>query len=404
MKILVLYHSSVFDKKPGADRHIYYTSSMLSTMHDVTLVTWGQGKSRMEQNGNLKIIHFGDNSTRENSTKKLHLTTFMIESLSYFGINYILFLRNKGPTYEDISMKVDTDFDVAIRVSFNKNQIPLVLQQKQNIPVIELALVSGLPHYVNYLPEWMKFINHKSIYQLKIANILYKMFRLIVSKLYISTLASSSVIAVSISDEAQFKARGLKNAKFLPELYYFDAPKAFQNYGSYVLFYSNNYVGASIAVLLIAKIAAKLKDIQFIITGINNISVISQKIPDNIKFTGYLPEDEFRETVQESALIILPLISGTGIQTKMLEALFMGKAIITTSVIAGEFPNLVNGREVIIEDHPENFITHIQTLMKDRKFREYLGKNAREYYNKNFAPEIALNFLEDYIEEIVRKS
>ena len=127
-------------------------------------------------------------------------------------------------------------------------------------------------------------------------------------------------------------------------------------------------------------------------------------MPDNIKFTGYLPDDEFRETIQESALIILPLISGTGIQTKMLEALFMGKAIITTSVIACEFPNLVNGREAIVEDDPERFVTHIQTLMKDRKLREYLGKNAREYYNKNFAPEIALNSLEDYIQKILKES
>ena len=404
MKILVLYHSSVFDKKPGADRHIYYTSRMLSSIHDVTLVTWGQGKSIVEQDGNLKIIHFGDNSTKKNSTKKLHLPTFMLESLSYFGINYILFLRNRGPSYEDLSMKVNDDFQLVIRVSFNKNQIPRVLRQKHNIPVIELALVSGLPHYVDNLPVWMKFVNHKSIYQLRISNILYRMFGLIISRLYISTLASKSVIAVSISDEDQFKALGLKNAKFLPELYYFDVPNVFQNDGSYVLFYSNNYVGASIAVLFIAKAAAKLKDIQFIITGINNIPVRSQEMPDNIKFTGYLPDDEFRETIQESALIILPLISGTGIQTKMLEALFMGKAIITTSVIACEFPNLVNGREAIVEDDPERFVTHIQTLMKDRKLREYLGKNAREYYNKNFAPEIALNSLEDYIQKILKES
>ena len=404
MKILVLYHSSVFGKKPGADRHIYYTSKLLSSIHDVTLVTWGHGKSKMEQDGNLKIIHFGDNSTKNNSIKKFPLPTFILESLSYFGINYISFLRNRGPSYEDLSMKVDIDFDLVVRVSFNKNKIPRILSLKHNIPVIELALVSGLPHYVDNLPEWMKFVNHNSIYQLKISNILYRMFRLIVSKLYISTLASKSVIAVSIFDETQLKALGIKDAKFLPELYYFDAPKAFQNNGSYVLFYSNSYVGASIAILLIAKIAAKLKDIQFIITGINNIPVRFDEIPDNIKFTGYLPEKKFRETVQKSALIILPLISGTGIQTKMLEALYMGKAIITTSVIAREFPNLTNGQEAIIEDNPENFVTHIQTLMKDKKLREYLSKNAREYYNKNFAPEIALNLLEDYIKKIVRKS
>ena len=404
MKILVLYHSSVFDKKPGADRHIYYTSKLLSSTHDVTLVTWGSGKSKIEQDGNLKIIHFGDNSTNRNSLKKLNIPTFILESLSYFGINYILFLRHRGPTYEDLSNRVNKDFDLVIRVSFNKNQIPRVLQQKYNIPVIELALVSGLPHYVNNLPEWMKFVNHKSIYQFKISNILYRMFRLIVSKLYISTLASKSVIAVSIFDEAQFKALGIKDAEFIPPLHYFDVHKVFQNNGGYVLFYSNSYVGASIAILLIAKIAAKLKDIKFIVTGVNNIPVRLEEIPCNIKFTGYLPDEKFRETVQESALIILPLISGTGLQTKMLEALFMGKAIITTSVIACEFPNLTNGKEAIIEDNPENFATHIRTLMRDKKLREYLGKNAREYYNKNFAPEIALNFLEDYIEKIVRKS
>ncbi len=404
MKILVLYHSSVFGKKPGADRHIYYTSSVLSSMHDVTLVTWGEGKSRMEQNGNLKIIHFGDNSIENNSIKKLHLPTFILESLSYFGINYILFLRNTGPSYEDLSMKVDKDFDLVIRVSFNKNQIPRIMRQKYNIPVIELALVSGLPHYVKNLPEWMKFLNHKSIYQLKISNILYRMFRLIVSKLYISTLASKSVIAVSVSDEAQFKALGLKDAKFLPELYYFETPKPFQNNGSYVLFYSNSYIGATIAILLIVKAATRLKDIQFIVTGVDHISVRLQAIPGNVKFTGYLPAEKFQETIQESAMIILPLISGTGIQTKMLEALYYGKAIITTSVIASEFPNLMNGQEAIIEDDPEKFITHMQTLMKDKKLREYLGKNAREYYNKNFARERALSLLENYIEKIVRKS
>ncbi len=404
MKILVLYHSNVFDKKPGADRHIHYTSSLLSSLHDVTLVTWGQGTSRIEQDGKLKIIHFGGNSTNKNSIQKLHIPTFILESLSYFGINYILFLRNKGPSYEDLSSKIGVDFDLVIRVSFNKNQIPHMLKQKHNIPVIELALVSGLPHYVNNLPEWMKFLNHKSVYQFEISNIFYKMFRLIISRLYMSALSSSSVIAVSVSDEARFKALGIKDAKFLPELYYFDAPKTFQNNGNYVLFYSNSYVGASIAILLIIKVAAKLKDIQFIVTGVNNISVGSQETPDNIKFTGYLPEEKFRQTVQESALIILPLISGSGIQTKMLEALFMGKAIITTSVIASEFPNLMNGQEAIIEDNPENYVTHIQTLMKDKKLRECLGKKAKEYYNKNFAPEIALNFLEDYIEKIARKS
>ena len=403
MKILILYHSSVFDKKPGADRHIYYTSSLLSSIHDVTLVTWGQGKSRMEEDGNLKIIHFGDNSPKNNSVKKLHLPTFIFESLSYFGINYISFLRNRGPSYEELSMKVDKDFDVVIRVSFNKNQIPSVLSQKYNIPVIELALVSGLPHYVKNLPEWMKFVNHKSIYQLKISNILYRMFRLIVSKLYISTLASKSVIAVSVSDEAQFKALGLKDAKFLPELYYFETPNSFQNNGSYVLFYSGIYAAASIAILFIAKSASKLKDIQFIVTGVDDISVRSQAIPGNVKFTGYLSAAKFQETIQESAMIILPLISGSGIQTKMLEALYYGKAIITTSVIASEFPNLMNGQEAIIEDDPEKFITHIQTLMKDKKLREYLGKNAREYYNKNFARERALSLLENYIEKIVKQ-
>lgn len=404
MKILVLYHSNIFDKKPGADRHIYYTSSLLSSMHDVTLVTWGQGESRSEQDGNLKIIHFGDNSTKNNSIKKLNLPPFISESMSYFGINYILFLRNRGPSYEDLSMKIDPDFDLVIRVSFDKNQIPRILRQKHNIPVIELAIVSGLPHYVNNLPEWMKFVNHKSIYQLKISNILYRMFRIIVSKLYISTLSSRSVIAVSISDEVQFKALGLKHSEFIPLLLYYKTSRTFQNNGSYVLFYSGSSAAAAIAILFIKKAAITLKDIQFIVTGVNHISVSSQEIPCNMKFAGYLSDEKFSETVRGSALIILPLISGSGLQTKMLEALYLGKAIITTSVIAREFPNLINGREAIIEDNPENFVAHIQTLIKDKKLREYLGKNAREYYNKNFAPDRALNLLEDYMEKIVKKS
>ena len=49
--------------------------------------------------------------------------------------------------------------------------------------------------------------------------------------------------------------------------------ETFQNNVGYGFFYSSGHARTFIAILLIAKIVAKLKDIHFIVLGVNNISI-----------------------------------------------------------------------------------------------------------------------------------
>ena len=167
MKILVLYHSNVLENRPGADNHIYTTSRMLSLKNEVTLVTWGKGAPITEVEGKLKIIHLGIGSDGSPSNSSSKIPSFLLELFSYLGINYILFLRNKGPNYGDFYDSAGTNYDVVIRIAFNKNKIPYFLNKNFHIPVVELAIVSGLPHYVDNLKEWMSFIEHPSVFQFK---------------------------------------------------------------------------------------------------------------------------------------------------------------------------------------------------------------------------------------------
>ncbi len=404
MKILVLYHASVQDRRPGANVHIYFTCKLLSLKNEVTLVTWGQGRSSSEHDGNLMIIHFGDDTHNENSRSGSKMSPALKELISYFGLNYLLFLRNKGPCARDIFGKIRVDFDIVLRVSFNKNTVPSFMKKKFGIPVVEMAIVAGLPHYLPNLSKWMEFIGHTSIYNSTIAKSLYRMFRLIVSRLYKSTLASNNVITVSVSDAEELKAIGVKGANFIPEMYYFEVKDSIGFDGNYVLFYSSNNVVADIAFRFILKAARRIQEVVFAVTG-NYDSLICQiNVPENLKLLGYLPEDEFKATIQNCSVVIFPLISGSGIQTKMLEALYLGKPIITTSVIASEFPDIENGRDVIIEDDPDNFVRQVRNLMDNPRLRSQLQKNSRKYYLQHFSPELALTLLEEYLAGVVRKN
>lgn len=403
MKILVLYHASVQDRRPGADVHIYFTCKLLSLKNEVTLVTWGHGRSSSEHDGNLMIIHFGDDTHNENSRSGSKMPPALRELVSYFGLNYILFLRNKGPSARDFFGKIRVDFDLVLRVSFNKNTIPPFMKKKFGIPVVEMATVAGLPHYLQNLSKWMEFIGHTSIYNSKIAKSIYQIFRLIVSRLYKSTLASNNLITVSVSDTVEMKAIGVEDVNFIPVIYYFEGKVPLGLSGNYVLFYSSNNVVADIAFRFILNAARRVQEVAFVVTG-NYESLVGQtNFPDNLKLLGYLPEDEFRATIQNCSVVIFPLISGSGIQTKMLEALYLGKPIITTSVIASEFPEIENGRDVIIEDDPDNFVTQIRNLMGNPRLRSQLQENARKYYLQHFSPELALTLLEEYMADVIRK-
>ena len=82
---------------------------------------------------------------------------------------------------------------------------------------------------------------------------------------------------------------------------------------------------------------------------------------------------EFQE---DKPIMIVPLLSGSGIRAKIIEGLALGKTIISTSVgIQGI--NYENGENIILADTPSEFAGQIIKCVNSGEFCRKISKNAR---------------------------
>ena len=81
--------------------------------------------------------------------------------------------------------------------------------------------------------------------------------------------------------------------------------------------------------------------------------------------------------VEDKSILIVPLLSGSGIRVKIIEAMSLGKAIVSTS-LGAQGINYTNGENILIADTPEEFASTISLVYANAELRKELGQNARE--------------------------
>lgn len=83
------------------------------------------------------------------------------------------------------------------------------------------------------------------------------------------------------------------------------------------------------------------------------------------------------EYQEDKAVMIVPLLSGSGIRIKIIEAMAMGKTVISTSTGAAGIP-YSNGENILIADTKEQFAEQIGKCMVSEEFCRKIGNSARE--------------------------
>lgn len=101
-----------------------------------------------------------------------------------------------------------------------------------------------------------------------------------------------------------------------------------------------------------------------------------------IAVTGTVPD--VRPYLAASSVAIAPIQIGSGTRLKILEALAMRKAVVSTSV-GYEGLSLVPGKHLIVADQPAEFAQAIVTLMKNPEMREALGTAGRELVETEYS-------------------
>lgn len=97
--------------------------------------------------------------------------------------------------------------------------------------------------------------------------------------------------------------------------------------------------------------------------------------------TGCVPD--VRPYIERAAVYVAPIRAGTGIKTKMVEALSLGKAIVATRLAQQGLWDI--GENVIcIKDNPIDLANEIVNLLQDDDLRVKLGVNARSLYERSY--------------------
>ena len=101
-----------------------------------------------------------------------------------------------------------------------------------------------------------------------------------------------------------------------------------------------------------------------------------------------------RDCMRNSIIAVAPLISGSGQQNKILEAMANELPVITTSKGALPF-KFKDNKHLIIRDDPLEFANALISLLRDNKKRIILTKNALIKINEAFTWESTVNRLEN---------
>lgn len=134
------------------------------------------------------------------------------------------------------------------------------------------------------------------------------------------------------------------------------------------------------------------------------ITVISKNWPPQIPLNSgisHVSDLDNHFDFMEHGVFIAPILSGSGMRIKILEAMARGKAIITTTIGS---EGLRNPTGIHIADTPEEFARAIQLLIQDSELRNASGREARAHAMTNFADDMYLQLVNSSLKLTVRSS
>jgi sugar transferase (PEP-CTERM/EpsH1 system associated) len=93
--------------------------------------------------------------------------------------------------------------------------------------------------------------------------------------------------------------------------------------------------------------------------------------------------EDVRPYFAKSAVFVCPLRSGSGMQTKILEAMAMGVPVVTTSM-GFEALEATAGKHIIVADNAGRFAQEVIHLLKNKELRQSVAQNARKLVERKY--------------------
>lgn len=143
-----------------------------------------------------------------------------------------------------------------------------------------------------------------------------------------------------------------------------------------------------------SKVAEQHPDIKFYVAGRNMSSRFAQLTYPNLEILGEV--EDAVEFMNQNTIMVVPLRSGSGMRIKIIEALALGKTVISTTVGA-EGIGAKAGKEILLADDAKAFYQQLDKCLNDRLYCEKIGNQAFDFAHCQFNNiQIAQRLIEFY--------
>ena len=143
----------------------------------------------------------------------------------------------------------------------------------------------------------------------------------------------------------------------------------------------------------------KEMDIPFYIVGsrvTEEIKALEQPL-NGVIVKGFVSEEELSELYRNCKIVVVPLRYGAGVKGKVVEAIYNGAPIVTTSVGSEGIPDVED--VLVIEDEPVKFAQEVISLYQDAERLRELCDKTQEYIKGHFSIDAAWEVIRKDFEE-----
>ena len=109
--------------------------------------------------------------------------------------------------------------------------------------------------------------------------------------------------------------------------------------------------------------------------------------------------DDAMYFIASKSINIVPLLSGSGIRVKIIEAMSAGKTVVTTT-IGAQGIDCEPGRHLLIADTPDQFVVQLQRLVDHPDLCNEIGNNAYNLINEKYNPEQLTQKLTNFLQKL----
>jgi polysaccharide biosynthesis protein PslH len=148
------------------------------------------------------------------------------------------------------------------------------------------------------------------------------------------------------------------------------------------------------------RLAARYPDLRLRIVGRKPPESILAHRSETVEVTGMV--DDVRPWIDQADVVVVPLRIGGGTRLKILEAMAMGKAVVSTT-LGAEGIDVVPEQDLLLADDAEAFVAQVGRLLDEPELARRLGASARQLVSSRYSWKTAVERLSTFYRELMEK-